>query len=148
MVYTKFPKIKQGAHRRLQPPKTVIPKEFSLHCVSLCVHKSKTASLASDSLWPDGLQPTRLLCPWDSPGKSTGGLPCPPALLQEIFPTQGRDSRVLRLLHWQAGFLPLAPPGEPAERAPKVNRSGSFLCCSQQRWGSNLWISIHTYTLI
>ena len=24
------------------------------------------------SLWPHGLQPTRLLCPWDFPGKSTG----------------------------------------------------------------------------
>ena len=26
----------------------------------------------SDSVWPHGLQPTRLLCPWDSPGKNTG----------------------------------------------------------------------------
>ena len=26
----------------------------------------------SDSPRPHGLQPTRLLCPWDSPGKSTG----------------------------------------------------------------------------
>ena len=25
-----------------------------------------------DSLRPHGLQPTRLLCPWDFPGKSTG----------------------------------------------------------------------------
>ena len=24
------------------------------------------------TLWPHGLQPTRLLCPWDFPGKSTG----------------------------------------------------------------------------
>ena len=29
-------------------------------------------SVVSDSLWPHGLQPTRLLHPWDSPGKSTG----------------------------------------------------------------------------
>ena len=28
-------------------------------------------SVMSDSLWPHGLQPTRLLCPWDFPGKST-----------------------------------------------------------------------------
>ena len=28
-------------------------------------------SVMSDSLWPHGLQPTRLLCPWDSPGKNT-----------------------------------------------------------------------------
>ena len=26
----------------------------------------------SDSVWPHGLQPTRLLRPWDFPGKSTG----------------------------------------------------------------------------
>ena len=41
----------------------------------------------SDSLRPHGLQPTRLLCPWDSPGKNTG-VGCH-ALLQGIFPTQG-----------------------------------------------------------
>ena len=29
-------------------------------------------SVASSSLWPHGWQPTRLLCLWDSPGKSTG----------------------------------------------------------------------------
>ena len=33
----------------------------------------------SDSPQPYGLQPTRLLCPWDSLGKNTGeGVPCPP----------------------------------------------------------------------
>ena len=26
----------------------------------------------SDSVWPHTRQPTRLLCPWDSPGKNTG----------------------------------------------------------------------------
>ena len=36
-----------------------------------------------------GLQPARLLCPWDSPGKDTG-VGCS-ALLQEIFPTQGSN---------------------------------------------------------
>ena len=29
-------------------------------------------SVVSDSVWPHGLQPTRLLHPWDFPGKSTG----------------------------------------------------------------------------
>ena len=29
-------------------------------------------SVVSDPQWPQGLQPTRLLCPWDCPGKSTG----------------------------------------------------------------------------
>ena len=30
------------------------------------------SSVVSDSLQPQGQKPTRLLCPWDSPGKSTG----------------------------------------------------------------------------
>ena len=46
-------------------------------------------SIMSDSLWPRELQPTRLLCPWNSPGKNTG-LGCH-SLLQGIFPTQGSD---------------------------------------------------------
>ena len=48
----------------------------------------------SDSLQPHGLQPTRLLCPWDFPGKSTG-MGCH-FLLQGIFLTQGSN---LGLLH-------------------------------------------------
>ena len=60
-------------------------------------------------LWPHELQPARLLCPWDSPGKSTGA-GCY-ALLQGIFQTQGSNPRLLHLLPWQAGSLPLAPPG-------------------------------------
>ena len=31
-------------------------------------------------------------------------------LLQRIFPTQGSNPRLLRLLHWQAGSLPLSHP--------------------------------------
>ena len=42
-------------------------------------------SVVSDSLRPRGLYPTRLLCPWDSPGKNTG-VGC--HFLPEIFPTQ------------------------------------------------------------
>ena len=43
----------------------------------------------SNSLRPYGLEPTRLLCPSDSPGKNTG-VGCH-ALLQGIFPTQGSN---------------------------------------------------------
>ena len=35
------------------------------------------------------------------------------ALLQGIFLTQGSNLSLLCLLHWQAGSLPLAPPGKP-----------------------------------
>ena len=44
-------------------------------------------SAISDSLQPYGPQPTRLLCPWNFPGKSTG-VGCH-FLLQGIFLTQG-----------------------------------------------------------
>ena len=43
----------------------------------------------SDSLRPHGLQPARLLRPWNSPGKNTGVDSC--SLLQGIFPTQGSN---------------------------------------------------------
>ena len=38
------------------------------------MHESKkwSHSVMSNSSWPHGLQPIRLLCPWDFPGKSTG----------------------------------------------------------------------------
>ena len=51
-------------------------------------------SVVSDSLQPHGQQPTRLLRPWDSPGKSTGvGCHC---LLQGIFLTQGSNPSLLQ----------------------------------------------------
>ena len=34
-------------------------------------------------------------------------------LLQGIVPAQGSNPHVLRLLHWQAGSLPLGPSGTP-----------------------------------
>ena len=60
-----------------------------------------------------GLQPTRLLCPWDSPGKSTGvGYH---ALLQEI--SQSRNWIYISCVsYFAAGSLPIEPPGKPQIR--------------------------------
>ena len=69
-------------------------------------------SHASGSLRPRGLQPARLLCPWDSPGKNTG-VGCH-FLFQGIFSIQGSILHLLRLLHWQAGSLPLQS-GKPID---------------------------------
>ena len=56
--------------------------------------ESVNCSIVSDSLQPHGLQPTRLLCPWNFSGKNTGlG---DNSLLQGIFPTHGFN---LGLLH-------------------------------------------------
>ena len=51
-------------------------------------------TVMSDSLRPHGLQPTRLLCPWNFPGKNTGA-GCH-FLLQGIFPTQGSNLGLLQ----------------------------------------------------
>ena len=61
-------------------------KRLSCFCLPLpaCV-----PSVVSNSVQPCGLQPTRLLCPRDSPGKNTRG-GCH-ALIQGIFPTQASN---------------------------------------------------------
>ena len=43
-----------------------VPREYVVCC---CCY---VTSVVSDSLRPHGLQPTRLLRPWNSPGKNTG----------------------------------------------------------------------------
>ena len=67
-------------------------------------------SVMSDSLQPYGLQPARLLCPWDSPGKNTG-VGCH-FLLQGIFLTQeqNRVSCIGRwiLCHWAIWEAPIS----------------------------------------
>ena len=47
---------------------------------------------------PHQLKPTRLLCPWDSPGKNT--VVGYHALLPGIFLTQALNPHLLCLLHW------------------------------------------------
>ena len=61
-----------------------------------CSHTVKCAQL-SYPLRPCGLQPVRLLCPWDSPGKNPGVGSC--SLLQGIFPTQGLNPGLLWILY-------------------------------------------------
>ena len=69
-------------------------------------------SVVSNFFQPFGLQPTRLLCLWDSPGKNAGvgGH----AFLQGLFPTQGSNPCLLHLLSWQVDFLLILPPGKPS----------------------------------
>ena len=74
----------------------------------------KVTLIMSDSLQPYEPQPTRLLCPWDSPSKNTE-VGCH-ALLQGIFPTQGSNPCLWCFLHWQESCLPLAPPGKPKKK--------------------------------
>ena len=82
---------------------------FKMEVVSCA--QSLSCSVVSNSLQTQGLLPSRLLCPWDFPGKNTG-VGCH-FLPQGIFLTQGLNPPLLHLLHWQADSLPLEPPGKP-----------------------------------
>ena len=62
---------------------------------------------------PTRLWPSRLLCPWNSPGKNTGG-GCH-SLLQGIFLTQGLNPGLLR---YRQISLPSEPPGKPKMELP------------------------------
>ena len=64
---------------------------------------------------PPGLQPARLLCPWNYPGKNTG-VDCH-FLLKGLFLIQGSN---LRLLHWQGGSLPLHHLESPVIHLPGI----------------------------
>ena len=64
------------------------------------MHESKkwkwSSLVVSDPQWPHGLQPSRLLRPWDFPGKSTGvGCHC----LLQFFSTP-------TLFHFSSGYFP------------------------------------------
>ena len=77
------------------------------------------ASVVSNSVHLYGLQPTKLLCPWSSLGKSTG-MGCH-ALLQETFPTQGSNC------------LSLMSPESPAGRFFTTSATWEayiYCCCS------------------
>ena len=100
-----------------------------------------SCSVVSDSLWPHGLQPARLLCPWDSPGKNTG-VGCH-ALLQGIFPTQGSNPGLLHCrwilyqLSYQGSPLSTIKPENQAKKAPawgciKLEPNNSVYCFSKE----------------
>ena len=63
--------------------------------------------------WTVGFSVPRLFCPWNSPVKNAG-VDCH-FRLQGIFPTQGSNLSLLRLLHWSlaGGFSTTAPLGSP-----------------------------------
>ena len=74
----------------------------------------------SNSFWPHGLFPTRLLSPWDSPGKNTGV--DSHSLFWGTFPTQGLN---LGLLHCRQILYCLSQQGSHPIlliMAPKMKR--------------------------
>ena len=77
------------------------------------------------TLWAVAHKTPRL---WNFPGKNTG-VGCH-FLLQRIFPTQGSNLLLLRLLHWQADSLPLSHLGSPIwGQVPLVHRYPHYHHC-------------------
>ena len=66
-------------------------QHWHIYIVHVCV--CKVTSAVSNSVQPYGLQPARLLCPWDSPGKNTG-VGCR-ALLRGITHTPPRVKQIV-----------------------------------------------------
>ena len=76
----------------------------------LMVHVCQLTSVMSDSVGPHGLQPTRLLCPQDFPGKNAE-VGCH-TLLQGNLSDPGIKPMSSCILHWQVSSLPLVPFGK------------------------------------
>ena len=87
-------------------------KEFGRLILAISASPSHVHSVLSDSLRPHGLQPAKLLCPWDFPGKNTR-MGCR-FIIQGIFLTQGSNPSLLNLLHWRVDTLPLSHLGSPS----------------------------------
>ena len=77
----------------------------------------------------DPMEPTRLLCPWNSPGKNSG-VGCH-FLLQGIFPTQGSNPGH----HIAKDYLPTEPPGKPWISLPLWRKWQTQGRKERQSWG-------------
>ena len=95
----------------LRKLKIELPYDPAIPLLGLSLSLSQSHSVVSDSLRPHGLQPIWLLCPWHSPGKTTG-VGCH-SLLQRIFPTHGSNSG---LLHCRQIVYYLSHQGSPTLR--------------------------------
>jgi len=128
-------------------------------CCVCCV----SHSVVSDSLWPHGLEPARLLHPWDSPGKNTG-VGCH-ALFQGIFPTQ-ESNQILhcRQILYQLSYQEVFPSGSDGKESacnvrdlcliPGSGRSSGegngkplhYSCLENPMDGGAWWAPIHGVT--
>ena len=85
---------------------------------------------------PHGLQPTRLLYPWDFPGQNPG-VGCH-ILFQGIFLTQGSNQRLL-----QSGSLPAEPQGKlQNQEGYNIFQNGHFLLLSWTSISESVYVCI------
>ena len=91
-----------------------------------------SCSVASNSLRPHGLQPTRLFCPWGfSKQEYWSGLPCP--LLGDLPNNPGIKPRSPTL---QANSLPSEPLGKPMNtRVGSLSLLQGIYLTQELNWG-------------
>ena len=82
----------------------ILDRSLSFHCGCVLSYFS-----LSDSLQPMHSSPPGSSVHGFSRQEHCSGLPCPPP---EDLPDPGIKPNLLCLLHWQAGSLPLVPPGK------------------------------------
>ena len=130
--------------REWQPTPVFLPgkshRQRSLAGNSLCMcakslQSGPTLCDPMDCSWPS----SSVL--GDSPDKNTW-VGCH-ALLQGIFPTQGSNSYLLCLLHWQAGCFLLVPCGKPWAAAHGVEKRQTRLSNQAPTHGPNGIYSTH-----
>ena len=97
-----------------------------IHCTDILCWAGLHHSVVSDSSRPHRLQPTRLLRPWNFPGKGTG-VSCH-FLLQGIFPTQELN---LGLPHCRQTLYHLSHQGSSIIEISPISKS-------------NLWSSFYS----
>ena len=83
-----------------------------MNCHRIGMFRVKRCMCAKSLLSCLTLQPWKLWATRSSVWSRTLEVGCH-AILQGIFLTQGLNPCLLHLLHWQAGSLPLMPPGKP-----------------------------------
>ena len=103
----------------------------------VCAH-----SVMSGPLGPHGLEPTRLLCPWDFPAKNTK-VGCH-SLLQGIFPsTYFAPNIVQRTLYTVCIFISINPPqfteGESEVQKGEITFSKSHQVQCLNRDSAEVW---------
>ena len=129
------------------------------------------SSVVSDSVQPHGLQPTRLLCPWNSPGKIVAGLAMPSSrgssqprdwtrvscIAGRFFATEPpgkspllEDLSAIHLHSWATGdllnwHLWIRPEAASVTLQREFSRTGTFL--SQERTHSPCLDSGGGYTV-
>ena len=111
--------------------------EFSWMCVDdflTFLLSEWSHSVVSDSQWSHGLQPTRILCPWNFPGKNSAV--GSHSLLKGIFPIQGSNPD---LPHCRRILYHLSHQGRmPA----KCSMNANIVINNQKYWAQSTFASI------